>query len=110
MAERFAALEDRHIEFIGEQQMFFVGTAAAEGHVNVSPNSPSAIAHLVSSPLRSRTLLGVPTGRQLLPVARAVAEDRIKVIVSKEYPLAEIDAAFEQSKSGRTVGKIVLIP
>lgn len=79
-------------------------------HVNVSPNSPSAIAHLVSSPLRSRTLLGVPTGRQLLPVARAVADDRIKVIVSKEYPLAEIDAAFEQSKSGRTVGKIVLIP
>ncbi|MCB1855767.1 MAG: pyridoxamine 5'-phosphate oxidase family protein [Halieaceae bacterium] len=37
MAERFAALADRHIEFIGEQQMFFVGTAAAEGHVNVSP-------------------------------------------------------------------------
>lgn len=37
MAERFSALEDKHIEFIGEQQMFFVGTAAAKGRVNVSP-------------------------------------------------------------------------
>ena len=37
MAERFPALEDRHIEFIGKQHMFFVGTAGAEGYVNVSP-------------------------------------------------------------------------
>ena len=37
MAERFTALEDKHVEFIHNQQLFFVGTAGAEGFVNVSP-------------------------------------------------------------------------
>lgn len=37
MAERFERLERQHIDFIGRQQLFFVGTAGARGHVNVSP-------------------------------------------------------------------------
>jgi len=37
VADRFEALEDKHIEFIGKQQIYFVGTAGAEGLVNVSP-------------------------------------------------------------------------
>lgn len=37
MAERFDSLSDKLIEFIGKQHLFFVGTAAAEGSVNVSP-------------------------------------------------------------------------
>ncbi len=37
MAEFFDALTQEHIEFIGKQHMFFVGTAADEGRVNVSP-------------------------------------------------------------------------
>lgn len=37
MAERFPALQDQHIRFIREQQLFFVGTAGAEGFINVSP-------------------------------------------------------------------------
>lgn len=35
--EMFEKLEDKHIDFIGKQHMFFVGTAGAEGFVNVSP-------------------------------------------------------------------------
>ena len=37
MAERYAALQDQHIRFIREQHLFFVGTAGAEGFINVSP-------------------------------------------------------------------------
>ena len=37
MSEKFEALTDKHIEFIGNQHIFFVGTAASEGLVNVSP-------------------------------------------------------------------------
>ena len=37
MAEQFPALDAKHIEFIQNQHMFFVGTAGAEGRVNVSP-------------------------------------------------------------------------
>ena len=37
MAERFKELNKRQIEFIEQQHIFFVGTAGAEGTVNVSP-------------------------------------------------------------------------
>jgi len=37
MAERFNALTASHIEFINRQHIFFVGTAANDGFVNVSP-------------------------------------------------------------------------
>lgn len=37
MAEKFSALNDKHKAFIKKQHLFFVGTAAADGFVNVSP-------------------------------------------------------------------------
>jgi len=37
MAEKFKELNKRQIEFIEQQHIFFVGTAGAEGKVNVSP-------------------------------------------------------------------------
>jgi hypothetical protein len=37
MAEQFNALNDKHIEFIEQQKMFFVSTAGAEGLINLSP-------------------------------------------------------------------------
>lgn len=37
MAKRFARIEDDHRRIIGEQQMFFVATAARDGRVNLSP-------------------------------------------------------------------------
>lgn len=43
MAERFEALESRHIDFIRAQQLFFVGTAVADGHVNVSPKGMDSL-------------------------------------------------------------------
>ncbi len=37
MGDQFEALTDKHIDFISDQHLFFVGTAAADGYVNVSP-------------------------------------------------------------------------
>jgi hypothetical protein len=37
MSERFPSLTEKHISFIKNQYLFFVGTACAEGRVNVSP-------------------------------------------------------------------------
>ncbi len=37
MGQRFSELTERHIQFIVEQKMFFVGTATADSRVNVSP-------------------------------------------------------------------------
>jgi hypothetical protein len=37
MGQRYTELSDRHIEFIVQQKLFFVGTATADSRVNVSP-------------------------------------------------------------------------
>jgi len=37
MAQQFEHLEAKHIDFINQQKLFFVGTAGREGLVNVSP-------------------------------------------------------------------------
>lgn len=37
MSEKFEALTEKHIEFIQNQHVYFVGTAAPSGFVNVSP-------------------------------------------------------------------------
>jgi hypothetical protein len=37
MGERFKELTGKHIQFIEQQHVFFVGTAGSEGTVNVSP-------------------------------------------------------------------------
>lgn len=37
MSEFFDALNDKHIEMIGKQPVFFVATAAADGRINLSP-------------------------------------------------------------------------
>lgn len=37
MAEFFDALDERHVEMIGKQPVFFVATAAADGRINLSP-------------------------------------------------------------------------
>ncbi|WP_461481733.1 hypothetical protein [Porticoccus sp.] len=37
MDQQFDSLTAQHIEFIKSQHMFFVGSAGAEGFVNVSP-------------------------------------------------------------------------
>ena len=39
MAQRFPALEDKHRAFIARQHVFFTASAAAAGHINLSPRS-----------------------------------------------------------------------
>jgi len=43
MGERFEALSDQHIKFIKEQHLYFIGTAGAEGSVNVSPKGMDSL-------------------------------------------------------------------
>lgn len=43
MAEQFPRLNQEHIDFIGRQHLYFVGTAGAEGRVNVSPKGMDSL-------------------------------------------------------------------
>ncbi|RDH80716.1 MAG: pyridoxamine 5'-phosphate oxidase [endosymbiont of Galathealinum brachiosum] len=37
MSDKFEKLTEKHIQFIKNQHMYFIGTAAPEGYINVSP-------------------------------------------------------------------------
>lgn len=50
MGQRFTELSDRHRQFIAAQKIFFVATALADGHVNLSPKGTASFA--VLSPRR----------------------------------------------------------
>ncbi len=43
VSEKFEALSEKHIEFIQNQHLFFVGTAAPSGFVNVSPKGMDSL-------------------------------------------------------------------
>ena len=54
MSKKFASIEPQHRDFISRQHVFFVASATASGHINVSPKgldafrvlSPNAVAYL----------------------------------------------------------------
>ena len=43
MGQRFAELSDKHIQFIAEQRIFFIGTATADSRVSVSPKGMDSL-------------------------------------------------------------------
>lgn len=43
MGKRYDALTDSHIDFIERQKLFFVGTAASEGRINISPKGMDSL-------------------------------------------------------------------
>ncbi len=68
MAKQFPALEEAHSRFIREQHMFFVGTAAAEGQVNISPKGMDSLRVLSPNRIvwRNHTGSGNETAGHLL--------------------------------------------
>jgi hypothetical protein len=72
MAQRFPALEDKHRDFIARQHVFFTASAAATGHINLSPRGtdmlrvlgPNAVVYL------DRTGSGNETAAHLLADGR----------------------------------------
>ena len=49
MGQKFSELNDRHIDFIRKQKLFFVATAAPDGRVNVSPKGMDSLRVLDSN-------------------------------------------------------------
>lgn len=70
MAQQFPAISDRHREFIESQHVFFVGSAAADGRVNVSPKGLDSLR--VLSPNRVVWLNGTGSGNETAAHVRAV--------------------------------------
>jgi hypothetical protein len=58
VAEQFSQLEETHKQFIAQQHMYFVGTAGAEGMVNLSPKGMDSLRVLDSNTVAWLNLTG----------------------------------------------------
>ncbi len=58
MGKQFSELSDKQIKFIGNQKIYFVGTAAATGHVNLSPKGGDSLRVINSTTIAWLNLTG----------------------------------------------------
>ena len=58
MGQMFRQLSEKHIQFISEQKIFFVGTATADSHINISPKGMDTLKVLDSSRVAWLNLTG----------------------------------------------------
>ena len=58
MSQKFSQLSPAHIAFIGQQKLFFVGTATADSRVNVSPKGMDSLIVLDSTRVAWLNLTG----------------------------------------------------
>lgn len=79
-------------------------------HVIVSGDTLGTALQPILPPFTSKTVLGRPTRARLEPVVRAVAEGRVHVQIAHRFALDEAEQAHALSRTGRVVGKIVLVP
>ena len=57
---------------------------------------------------RARWILMWASGEDLEYLNGLIAQDKLKVVVDRDFPLAETGAAHDYSESGRAKGKIVI--
>ncbi|MCL9780049.1 pyridoxamine 5'-phosphate oxidase family protein [Vibrio sp. S4M6] len=58
MGQKFSKLSDKHIEFIQQQKLYFVATAAGEGSVNLSPKGGDSLRVIDENTIAWQNLTG----------------------------------------------------
>ncbi len=76
MGKKLASLNAKLIQFIDEQHVFFVGTAQAEGRVNISPKGLDTLHILNENELIWLNLTG--SGNET--AAHLLSEDRMTIL------------------------------
>jgi NADPH:quinone reductase-like Zn-dependent oxidoreductase len=61
------------------------------------------------SSVRGEGILVQPSSEQLAQIAKLIDEGKLKPVVSHAFPLKDVAKAHEQSETGHTRGKIVLV-
>lgn len=80
-----------------------------KGIVDLVVSEPGDAFALITSK-NVNTLLGVPTRVRLEPAVRAVAEGAYKPLIEERFTLEDAEKAHVRSKSGKVVGKLLVIP
>ncbi|MSP60787.1 MAG: NAD(P)-dependent alcohol dehydrogenase [Myxococcales bacterium] len=78
-------------------------------HVMIAGDKPGAMAQVLIAPIRSKSVLGRATTERLSHLVDAIAQGKLRVQIVERFPLAEVEKAHAQSKTGRMTGKMVLL-
>lgn len=84
---------------------------APRGHYLTCVPAPATFLALATAPLRRIKVTAVllkPNGPDLRTLDALHASGKLRVLVDSTYPLGELPKAWDRSKSGRAVGKIVV--
>jgi hypothetical protein len=119
MAKQFERIEGDHLQFIEAQHMFFCGTAAAEGRVNISPKGMDSLRVLEPNRIIWRNLTGSgnETAGHLAQVNRMTlmwcgfekrpmimrAYGSARTLHPRDADFATLDAHFEASHGARQI-------
>ena len=76
-------------------------------YVLVMPRPRDYLRVVLPGPVK--TVLGRPTRDTLEPLVRELAAGRLEVVIAERIPLAEAERAHALSRSGKVVGKLVLV-
>lgn len=79
-------------------------------HVMIAAEGPRETMNVLVPPFSSRSVLGQPTATRLRAIVDAVASGAVRVNIAETMPLHEAERALALSRSGRSTGKLVLIP
>lgn len=119
MGKQFDSLEDDHVNFIAQQHMFFVGSAADTGRVNISPKGMDSLRVMGPNQIVWRNLTG--SGNET--AAHLALHNRItlmwcgfekrpmimraygtaRTLHPRDAEFAELDAMFEPSPGARQI-------
>jgi NADPH:quinone reductase-like Zn-dependent oxidoreductase len=76
-------------------------------YVLVAPSGRDFLRVLLPGPVT--TLLGVVRREQLVPLTRELSAGRLRPVIQERIPLGEAERAHELSRTGKVVGKLVLL-
>ncbi|HEU4361697.1 MAG TPA: NAD(P)-dependent alcohol dehydrogenase [Mycobacterium sp.] len=79
-------------------------------HIMVAGDEPDAVRQLLVAPVKSKPILGRPTGERLEPLVAAVAAGELRVEIAQRLPLASVEEAHRLSRTSRMTGKLILEP
>jgi hypothetical protein len=83
---RFDSLDDRHVTFIAEQEMFFVATAAPAGRVNVAPKDSASLKVMGPNRIVWVNLTGAENDDPDVVLVRTDSDDSPRLWPRQAYP------------------------
>ncbi len=117
MGSRYESLRDDQVDFIKEQKIFFVGTAADDGTINVSPKGWDSLRVIDANRIVWRNITGsgnetaahlAQNSRMTMMFCAFVGKPKIlrlygdaQAFHRRDDEFAELDSLFEPHKSSR---------